>query len=113
MSWAKQRWLVFRLGIHFGVFLFVLISLVTCYPHIGGVVSAFGSGELVETVTHGEIARRLEALEAIGIERRLTALEVKVSANTTMLWAALAGLAALVAETFGRIFSVLVRFRVT
>ena len=107
IGWLRHRWLVFRLGVHFGVFAFVLISLVSCFPYIGG-VDGLRAAEAGSDVSHGELSRRIDSLEELLAERRITALEVKVAANTTMLWAALAGLAALVAETFGRILSLLV-----
>jgi len=113
----RHPWQAIRIGAQLGVLGWILISLVACFPYLalsvpelvaaapedGALLAMAGSDE----PTHGELSRRLEALEGLLMERRLTALEVGVAANSKMLWSALAGLGLLVAETFGRIFPVL------
>lgn len=114
----RQLFLFVRMSAHFLVLSLICISLVLYWPGSRLLVPAAQAGEFVsgafvtpDVVTLGELTRRLERVEAIDLEHRLAQLEARVEALSTLLWASLFGLGALVLEMFGRMGVSLVKGR--
>lgn len=105
----RQILILVRMSAHFLVLSVIVISLLMYWPGSRLLVPAAQAGELVsggfvtsEVVTLGELTRRIERVEGIELEHRLSQLEARVEALSTLLWSGLFGLAALVLEMFGR-----------
>lgn len=99
---GRQVWILLRMGAQFLVLSAIIFSLLSYWPGSKLPAAVADAGVGVQTVTLGELTRRVERVEGIGLEHRLAQLEARVEANSTLLWTGLFGLGALVLEMFGR-----------